>query len=680
MILDSTSKSIQFVLGSAVATNQLSCVTSWADMTGSTFTSGSTTSQTNNTTAVTIVASPASSTQRQVKGIGIFNADTALATVSVVYNNSSTLFKLVSISLQPGETLQFADDEWSVIDTEGRAQTAAAGGTLAGDADVDITSPANGQVLTYQSSTSKWINGSSAAGSDPWQFKPEDYGAKGDGKVALVSVTSSSSTITSSTPVFTSTAVDGGKNIIICGAQGTPDGPIIDTIDTVISSTQATLTSSTPTVTQSGLAMVFSSDDRTAIDDCIQAATTYALANEYFCQVVLSDKIYGLGSGTYYSNAGSGGAIYTYFTQVRIPTPDVSGHTRKLEFQLVGPADASHETFWDSQVPNLVSGALVSYSSATPDEAGLQPSIVGGPLGGASTGAGGFFNTKVVIKGIQTWQPGWTDMIGFDLNNIAGCRIIGAGSFAFAPSTTSGGGVNPYDAWLSQWWWYSQKNSVGLRVPAPYNNQDTLVESFSVAGLNTGVITGGDGAMFNRVVMVSCDVALKITGVGGTNFHDLIINRMEWENCNSGIYAPDGPGNWISVNITMDSEAFAGSGYDINDANNILQGTIRWSDTFRSPAVPTINGAANVKVINTALHQGMWSSAPSVPVSGTAQKNTAYRDAWVNVQPNSATISAIALDGTTLTGMTSGQVRVPSGRAITLTYTGGTPSWQWVLD
>lgn len=119
MILDATTKSIQFVLGAAATTNELPCVTSWADITTSTFTPGSTDTQSNDMTAVTIVAAPASSTQRQVKTISIYNADTVAAEVTVGFNNNSTIRTLVDLTLQPGQTLQFAENAWTAIDSNG---------------------------------------------------------------------------------------------------------------------------------------------------------------------------------------------------------------------------------------------------------------------------------------------------------------------------------------------------------------------------------------------------------------------------------------------------------------------------------------------------------------------------------------------------------------------------------
>lgn len=120
MILDATTKSLELVLGSAVAANQLKITADWVDMTTTATTGGNTTSSSNDTTGVTIAAAPAASTVRKVYAVNIYNADTATAAVTVRENDNSTLYTKVVISVPSGSTLQYTDtDGWSVVNGSG---------------------------------------------------------------------------------------------------------------------------------------------------------------------------------------------------------------------------------------------------------------------------------------------------------------------------------------------------------------------------------------------------------------------------------------------------------------------------------------------------------------------------------------------------------------------------------
>ncbi|MDB5184445.1 MAG: fibronectin type domain protein [Candidatus Saccharibacteria bacterium] len=131
MILDTTSKTIEVVLTAAPAANQLPIFATYADMTSSTFVPASSDTITTGTTAVTVVAAPAASTQRQVKSMTIYNADTAAATVTVRLKNSATVRIMVSVALQAGHTLQYGENSWTVINSVGNilqaSQISAAG-------------------------------------------------------------------------------------------------------------------------------------------------------------------------------------------------------------------------------------------------------------------------------------------------------------------------------------------------------------------------------------------------------------------------------------------------------------------------------------------------------------------------------------------------------------------------
>lgn len=113
IILTETTDSIQVVLGATVTANQLKCMTSWRDIVASpaSYTPGRTLADTNNTTDVSIVASPASSTQRVVDFISIFNTDTVNATVTIKFDASGTEYTLFKTTLATGEKIEYQEGQ-----------------------------------------------------------------------------------------------------------------------------------------------------------------------------------------------------------------------------------------------------------------------------------------------------------------------------------------------------------------------------------------------------------------------------------------------------------------------------------------------------------------------------------------------------------------------------------------
>ena len=121
LILDSTSKSIVVAMSGAAATTNPDFTAAWADNNGTTFTEGATDGALNGTSSVTLVAAPAASTRRTIKTITIENKDTAAVTLTVSYNNASTLRTIAKVTLQVGDT-------WSTdgsYDTNGNLKTVA---------------------------------------------------------------------------------------------------------------------------------------------------------------------------------------------------------------------------------------------------------------------------------------------------------------------------------------------------------------------------------------------------------------------------------------------------------------------------------------------------------------------------------------------------------------------------
>jgi len=109
IILSNTTDKIQIVLGGNVTTNQLPCFASYRDTTSSSIEPKRNVTNTNNTTAVDLVDSPAVSTQRVVDFISVYNADTVAATVTVRFNDNGTTYKLCVIQLGVGEKIEYQE-------------------------------------------------------------------------------------------------------------------------------------------------------------------------------------------------------------------------------------------------------------------------------------------------------------------------------------------------------------------------------------------------------------------------------------------------------------------------------------------------------------------------------------------------------------------------------------------
>jgi len=110
-ILNTTTDKIEVILGGTITTNQLPCYCSWRDRTATTFIAGRTLINTNSGTAVDITGSPASSTQRIIDEINVFNADTVNAVITVRFNANGTTYTLFKATLAPNETIVYQDGE-----------------------------------------------------------------------------------------------------------------------------------------------------------------------------------------------------------------------------------------------------------------------------------------------------------------------------------------------------------------------------------------------------------------------------------------------------------------------------------------------------------------------------------------------------------------------------------------
>lgn len=155
MFLDTTSKSVRIFLSGAITTNQAVVNSDWGDNTTTTYTAGSADFLTNGVTPVTIVASPAASTQRIVQRINVYNADTAPITVTVQTVNGANNRTEITATLQVAERLEFVKEQgWSTYNAQGSQKVIAVTSTVEpGYIDGMIMTRVSGTSLTVSSGT-----------------------------------------------------------------------------------------------------------------------------------------------------------------------------------------------------------------------------------------------------------------------------------------------------------------------------------------------------------------------------------------------------------------------------------------------------------------------------------------------------------------------------------------------
>ena len=113
MKLTTTNDKLQIVLGGAITTNQLQCLTTWKVYTTTTTTDGKLAVNTNNTTDVDLAGAPGSGETYDIQNINIYNKDTVTANVTIKLDVSATETILYKASVGASEVLSWtAEGGW----------------------------------------------------------------------------------------------------------------------------------------------------------------------------------------------------------------------------------------------------------------------------------------------------------------------------------------------------------------------------------------------------------------------------------------------------------------------------------------------------------------------------------------------------------------------------------------
>lgn len=527
---------------------------------------------------------------------------------------------------------------------------------------------------------------SSGGGQQAWQFRPETYGAVGNGVVISDLVLNGTTTATSASANFTS--ADTGKTIMINGGTSTTSGPLVTTI-TFVNATTVTLGSAAG-VSGSAFVAVYGTDDTAAINSCISAAKTYAItagtaagSGNYLAEILFSSRIYMLTSAPTQTTSPA-----QYNAQIPVPYANLTGNTPKLVIELTGAGDAGWTQFFEGQIPNLTGSVLVSTQTApvTPSGTFGQQSVIGGPsAGGAFTG--GFANVKVVVKGIEVVCGALTNQYAYDFAYLSGMRMQQSSAHIFAPTGNNGGNAPTLSGVYAGT--LGSTIGTGLRSPVQGNNAEVTLDDVTCQGYaNTFLLwdhaTCGMIKSVYSVNAVTFDVGQGNSGLNSR----VVIDTLDAEAYQRGILLKNGAGGTVvPVTISASTENTGAPIADVSDAANNLSGVIRWVAPTEARN-PTVSGGVGVNIINDNLGPGIWAAAPGAPGTGVAQQNTAWRNALVYVT-STAAISAIAIGPAsgTLTTITESAaigvavtVKVPAGWWYSVTSATGTLTTHWVLD
>jgi len=393
-------------------------------------------------------------------------------------------------------------------------------------------------------------------------------------------------------------------------------------------------------------------NDTAAIQAAIDAAATYAAANNGYAEVLFPPATYLVSSAARTDRSGN----------AQLALPIVSVTSNKVTLALIGVSDAASMPHWNATTAQK-NGVMIKSTWNATDLSGTsnEGSVIGGPTlpNGYVSGAN-YSNCNIVIQGIQIQVPftsRGSDTSGIDLRGMANAHLENVSFFPAATPTQLNG------TYTTPGW------AFGIAMPVPGNNDLSVLRNASVEGATYGFYLG-EHLTADRLAAIYCYTGILngpfFSSVG--QFHHNVINSASVEACVNGIQTV------ASGKIVVNSLSVEGSMNHVVDSTGNATGLINLGGIISTINVSDPTG---IKVTYIDSKPGA-ATAPTMSASASAFRNPFWRDAAVQVNNGTATVSNVSVDGATiLTG--PGHVIVPSGKKITVTYSGGTPTWSWTL-
>lgn len=393
-------------------------------------------------------------------------------------------------------------------------------------------------------------------------------------------------------------------------------------------------------------------DDTAAIQAAMDAAATYAAANNGYAEVIFPSATYLIAAAGRTDRKGN----------AQLALPVIATTSNKITIALLGVSDAASMPHWQATSAQ-VNGVMLKSTWNAPNGASTsnEGSVIGGPtLPNGYVSSAVYSNCNIVIKGIQIQVPFTarsSDTCGIDLRGIANGHIE---NVAFYPNATP----NQLNGTYSTPGW-----TFGIAMPAPGNNDLSVLHNISIEGATYGVYLG-EHTSADRIAAIYCYTGILggafFSSVG--QFHYNWIGNGSVEACVNGIQIVAGG------KIVADVLTFEGGMNHIVDSTGGASGYIGFGGII---STINISNPTGIKAVYLDAHPGA-TTAPTFPASATVTRNPFWRDAAVQVNNGTATITSVQVDGATILSG-PGMVIVPSGKNIAVSYTGSGPTWSWTL-
>lgn len=367
-----------------------------------------------------------------------------------------------------------------------------------------------------------------------WVFNVKSYGAKGDGQVRTDGAMTSGSgvlTCATSTPF---TSADVGKVIMVKGAGATGVTTLTGTISGFTDSGHVTLSVNAAT-TVTNAAVMWATDDTSAIQAAINAAVTWAQANGGAARVFIP-----VSSGFY----GIGGALVTGGTtkgNAQLTVPVVPDTARKVALTIEGAVNGAGVQHWNQTTPQTSGSTLVSFgvhSSVSAQNSNISANgngcVIGGPAqpGGYGVAPGTYSNMLVTLRGLSiltAYSLYGLTYTAFDFSGIANAHVedVAYGTTGVVP-TNDFASVNQFANGLS----------IGALMPANGNNDYCVVRNVTCHGGYTYgfYATEHTTAIDMRILYCwsgFCPVGLYFGSVGAT--HAIKAIQLSVEACTNNV-------------------------------------------------------------------------------------------------------------------------------------------------